>query len=99
MKATIRFYTASEGGRPYPPSGMTYSAVMRSSALPPEDNDKWSLCLTYPEGSDPNPQVRSDVIVEFLSECAPSHLLRNGVEFELLEGPHPVAFGKISGSE
>ena len=93
-RAVISWVPFEEGGRAAPPTGPVYSTVARFE----DDVDNWprsawSLVLRLVR---PFRNARYQLAeVSFLNDAAPSHLLRRGSRFELLEGNRRVAKGVV----
>jgi hypothetical protein len=95
--ATIEWFTHEQGGRRVPPTGVEppiYWAVVKlvgdNIELQP---NSWSLSVRKLESE--NNGYRWKAQVQYRVEEAPHHLLANGVQFELFEGPKKVAIGHI----
>ncbi len=90
----ICWVSPEEGGRKTPFKGSHYVTVARFEEEPNRwQTESWSLVVDFREESSNDGSALADV--KFLVEEAPSYLLHAGSRFELLEGPHVVAKGKV----
>jgi len=99
MRAVIKWIPKAEGGRSRLPTGdgpPFYSPVVRFLDEPwPNPDAAWSMIVRKIRSSrDPRRWVAD---IEFRVADAPRASLREGRKFELYEGPHCVARGKIIG--
>ena len=95
--AVIDWLTLEEGGRKVPPTGEEppiYWAVVEliGDEVEPQPNS-WSLSARMIESE--NDGYRWKAAVQFRVDEAPHHLLTDGVQFELYEGPKKVATGSV----
>lgn len=93
VKALLQWRKPEEGDREFPPPGPKYSTVARF-----EDqkeswlDDAWSLVVEFIEP--PDETLSHRVHVSYLAD-GPESFLRPGKTFELMEGHHAVATGKV----
>jgi hypothetical protein len=95
--AVVDWLTLEDGGRKVPPTGEeppVYWAVVKlvGEQIEPQPNS-WSLSVRMMESE--NNGYRWKGLVQFRVPEAPQHLLVDGVNFELFEGPKKVAVGRI----
>ena len=91
--AIVSWISPGKGGRQLPPTGLRYSTLVHF-----EDDDHWpdqvwSLMLDFQRSLHDGRYTVATI--RFLSEAAPTHLLREGNRFELLEGRKRVAKGIV----
>jgi hypothetical protein len=92
--ARIQWVSPTAGGRKEFPIGPKYATVARFKSQGSDwINDAWSLVIEFisPVSDDLSLLAK----VKFLAEDAPLSWLKDGAEFELLEGYKVVAYGKI----
>jgi len=96
--ARLTWLRQSEGGRPVPPPGPSYSTVAKFSAQKTDWRDEaWSLVIRFLEPPDRHGSHR--VAVRFLADEAPSDFLAEGCRFQLMEGERVVARGVVLAPE
>ena len=94
VEAKLEWIRPEEGGRPIPPPGPKYSTVARfESQKELWNKEAWSLVIEFTE--QPDSSLSHRVRVKFLADEAPTELLATGSVFELMEGAHAVARGKV----
>src|SRR4051812_31243296 len=92
-KALVSWVPASKGGRKAPPTGPSYSTLVRFQDDPTWPEHAWSLKLEVIHTFAGGQFVYAKV--QFLTEEAPQDLLHSGSRFELYEGRRMVATGLV----
>jgi hypothetical protein len=97
MDPRICWVPTEAGGRAAVPAGPRYSTAARfEDESANEPNEAWSIVVVFHGGADEALCLTADV--SFLApDKAPTHLLRPGSRFALLEGARVVARGEIVG--
>jgi hypothetical protein len=98
VPAELRWIRPEQGGRSQPPPGPTYSTVARFDETDAQwAKNAWSLIVAFQTPLDS--AWSQIVIVRFLAENGPVHLLTPSQAFSLYEGRRKVAEGKVLSSE
>lgn len=93
VEAFISWVPADEGGRSRPPSGPTYSTLVRFEEDSSWPKEAWSLVVRFLKPIRGGRYLHANV--QFLVDDAPHHLLHAGSRFELFEGHKRVAKGVV----
>lgn len=94
MMANLRWVRTDAGGRRTLPYQSPYSTLVTfSDQNTPGIHESWSLIVDFIDVPSWNRDQK--VSVRFLSEAAPTYLLREGASFTLWEGSKAVAEGTI----
>ncbi|MDX2246302.1 MAG: hypothetical protein SF052_05980 [Bacteroidia bacterium] len=83
-----------DGGRKNPPTGSSYVAIPRFKGDDSWPQKAWSMRIDFTDENEHSDYIRYG-FARFLVSQAPENLLKPGVEFDLLEGPHSVAHVEI----
>ena len=93
QRAMISWTSAADGGRKQPPSGPSYSTLVRFEEDTASAQGDWSLVVESEKRfKDPRFLLAN---VRFLVDAAPHQLLHSGSRFELFEGRKRVAKGIV----